>query len=138
MIVDEPRPLRTRIRWWVAKQLDCLSRRTCWADLVSFALGDRRSPWQPIRPECRRDAAANGYWVGAINRPGWEDPWRIGEFYGQSYFCDPRGQIIAEGSRDKDELVIADLDMEKIREVRNTWQFFRDRRPDLYGPIIDD
>lgn len=61
MIVDEPRPLRTRIRWWVAKQLDCRSRRTCWADLVSFALGDRRSPWQPIRPECRRDAAANGY-----------------------------------------------------------------------------
>lgn len=83
-------------------------------------------------------AVANGYFVGAINRVGTEAPWNIGEFYGQSYFCDPRGQIIAEGSRDQDELVVADLDMEKIREVRNTWQFFRDRRPDLYGPIVDD
>lgn len=83
-------------------------------------------------------AVANGYFVGAINRVGTEAPWNIGEFYGQSYFCDPRGQIIAEGSRDKDELVVADLDMDKIREVRNTWQFFRDRRPDLYGPIVED
>jgi N-carbamoylputrescine amidase len=83
-------------------------------------------------------AVANGYFVGAINRVGTEAPWNIGEFYGQSYFCDPRGQIIAEASRDKDELVVADLDMDKIREVRNTWQFFRDRRPDLYDPIVAD
>lgn len=83
-------------------------------------------------------AAANGYFVGAINRVGTEAPWNIGEFYGQSYFCDPRGQIIAEGSRDQDELIVADLDMDKIKEVRNTWQFFRDRRPDAYGAIIDD
>jgi N-carbamoylputrescine amidase len=83
-------------------------------------------------------AAANGYFVGAINRVGTEAPWNIGEFYGQSYFCDPRGQIIVEGSRDQDELIVADLDMDKIKEVRNTWQFFRDRRPDAYGAIIDD
>jgi len=83
-------------------------------------------------------AVANGYFVGAINRVGTEAPWNIGEFYGQSYFCDPRGQIIAEASRDQDELIVADLDMDKIREVRNTWQFFRDRRPDAYGPIVAD
>ncbi len=83
-------------------------------------------------------AVANGYFVGAINRVGMEAPWNIGEFYGQSYFCDPRGQIIAEASRDKDELVVADLDMDKIKEVRNTWQFFRDRRPDAYGAIVAD
>ncbi len=83
-------------------------------------------------------AVANGYFVGAINRVGTEAPWNIGEFYGQSYFCDPRGQIIAEASRDQDELVVADLDMDKIREVRNTWQFFRDRRPDAYGAIVAD
>ena len=83
-------------------------------------------------------AVANGYFVGAINRVGTEAPWNIGEFYGQSYFCDPRGQIIAEGSRDQDELIVADLDTDKIREVRNTWQFFRDRRPDAYGPIVAD
>ena len=78
-------------------------------------------------------AVANGYFVGAINRPGFEEPWRIGEFYGQSYFCDPRGQMLAVGSRDGDDIVIADLDLDLIREVRNTWQFFRDRRPETYG-----
>jgi N-carbamoylputrescine amidase len=83
-------------------------------------------------------AVANGYFVGAINRVGTEAPWNIGEFYGQSYFCDPRGQMLAVGTRDQDELVIADLDMDKIKEVRNTWQFFRDRRPDLYGPLVAD
>lgn len=80
-------------------------------------------------------AVANQYFVGAINRPGIEAPWEIGEFYGQSYFCDPRGQIIAQASRDQDEIVIADLDLDLIREVRNTWQFFRDRRPETYQPI---
>jgi beta-ureidopropionase len=81
-------------------------------------------------------AVANGYFVGAINRPGFEEPWRIGEFYGQSYFCDPRGQMLAVGCRDGDDIVIADLDLDLIREVRNTWQFFRDRRPETYGSIV--
>ena len=82
-------------------------------------------------------AVANQYFVGAINRAGFEEPWRIGEFYGQSYFCDPRGQFLAEGSRDTDDIVIADLDLDCIREVRNTWQFFRDRRPDTYQPMVN-
>jgi beta-ureidopropionase len=81
-------------------------------------------------------AVANGYFVGAINRPGFEEPWRIGEFYGQSYFCDPRGQMLAVGKRDSDDIVIADLNLDLIREVRNTWQFFRDRRPETYGTIV--
>ena len=79
---------------------------------------------------------ANGYFVGAINRVGRELPWNIGEFYGSSYFCNPRGQILAQGSRDKDEVIVADLDLDEIREVRDTWQFFRDRRPDTYGPLV--
>ena len=81
-------------------------------------------------------AVANGYFVGAINRVGRENPWDIGEFYGKSYFCNPRGQIIAQGSRDKDEVVVADLDLDEIREVRTGWQFFRDRRPDTYGGLV--
>ncbi|MCH8913884.1 MAG: acyltransferase [Planctomycetes bacterium] len=81
-------------------------------------------------------AVANQYFVGAINRPGFEEPWRIGEFYGQSYFCNPRGQIMAEACRDKDDIVIADLDLDMIREVRNVWQFFRDRRPDMYDEVV--
>ena len=63
-------------------------------------------------------AVANAYFVGAINRVGHEQPWDIGEFYGQSYFCDPRGQFLATASRDKTELITAELDFDKIREVR--------------------
>jgi len=80
-------------------------------------------------------AVANGYFVGAINRVGTEAPWNIGQFYGTSYFCNPRGKIFAEASRDKDEVLIADLDLDMIKEVRQTWQFFRDRRPDAYGDL---
>jgi N-carbamoylputrescine amidase len=80
-------------------------------------------------------AVANAFFVGAINRVGTEKPWNIGEFYGQSYFCDPRGQFLAQASRDKDELITADLDLDKIREVRNVWQFYRDRRPETYGGL---
>jgi len=81
-------------------------------------------------------AVANGYFVGAINRVGKEAPWNIGEFYGSSYFCSPRGKIIAQASRDKDELVVADLDLDEIQEVRNVWQFYRDRRPETYEELV--
>ena len=80
-------------------------------------------------------AVANGYFIGAINRVGVEEPWKIGEFYGQSYFCSPRGKIIAEAPRDKDFLVVADLNLDEIREVREIWQFYRDRRPEEYSAI---
>ena len=83
-------------------------------------------------------AVANGYFVGAINRVGHEQPWDIGEFYGKSYFCNPRGKIIAQASRDSDELVVAELDLDQIREVRNVWQFFRDRRPETYGGLVKE
>jgi N-carbamoylputrescine amidase len=83
-------------------------------------------------------AVANGYYVGAINRVGTEAPWNIGEFYGQSYFVNPRGQFVAQGSRDKDELIVGELDLDMIEEVRRTWQFFRDRRPDSYGILTED
>lgn len=82
-------------------------------------------------------AAANGCYIAAINRIGRESPWDIGEFYGQSYFVNPRGQIEKEASRDQDELLIHDLDMDKVREVRDLWQFFRDRRPETYGVLTD-
>jgi N-carbamoylputrescine amidase len=82
-------------------------------------------------------AAANGCYIGAINRVGREQPWDIGEFYGQSYFVNPRGQIEVEASRDKDELLIHDMDMGMVREVRNLWQFFRDRRPDTYDKLTE-
>ncbi len=80
-------------------------------------------------------AVANGYFVGAINRVGNEQPWNIGEFFGKSYFCNPKGEILAQGSRDQDEVIVADLDLDEISEVRSTWQFFRDRRPETYGGL---
>jgi N-carbamoylputrescine amidase len=83
-------------------------------------------------------AIANGYFVGTNNRVGREEPWNFGEFYGSSYFCNPYGQILAQGSRDKDELIVADLDLDLIEKVRAHWQFYRDRRPESYGDIAKD
>jgi N-carbamoylputrescine amidase len=77
-------------------------------------------------------AVANGYFVAASNRVGTEAPWNIGRFYGQSYIVDPRGNFLATASEDKDELIIADCNLDLIEEVRRTWQFFRDRRPETY------
>ena len=62
-----------------------------------------------------------------------EKPWNFGKFYGSSYFVDPRGQIFAQASEDKDELLIAEFDLDMIEQVRSIWQFFRDRRPETYG-----
>ncbi len=81
-------------------------------------------------------AVANGYFIAAINRVGTEAPWNIGHFYGTSYFCNPRGQIVAQASREEDEVLTADLDLDQIKEVRQTWQFFRDRRPDSYVDLV--
>ena len=81
-------------------------------------------------------AVANGYYVGTINRVGIEADFGDDDFYGQSYFVDPRGQYRRRrGSAHDEELVVRDLDMDKIMEVRNTWQFYRDRRPDAYGDL---
>jgi N-carbamoylputrescine amidase len=81
-------------------------------------------------------AVANGYFMGCINRVGTEAPWNIGKFYGTSYFVDPRGNFLATGSEDDDELVVADLNLEMIEEVRRTWQFYRDRRPETYDDMV--
>jgi N-carbamoylputrescine amidase len=82
-------------------------------------------------------AAANMYYVGAINRVGVE-PLGDNDFYGTSYFANPRGQIVDGAASDQtEELVIRDLDLEAIDEVRAQWAFYRDRRPDTYGRLTD-
>lgn len=85
--------------------------------------------WELEQPA---QAVANGVFIGANNRVGIEKPWEFGEFYGSSYFVNPKGEIVVKGSSDQDEVVIADLDLEEIRIVRDGWQFFRDRRPEMY------
>ncbi len=82
-------------------------------------------------------AVANEYFVGAINRVGVEE---LGDndFYGSSYFVDPRGQLVGEaGSQKEDDVIIRDLDMSTLAEVRHTWAFYRDRRPESYGALVE-
>jgi len=80
---------------------------------------------------------ANEYFVGTINRVGIE-PLGDDDFYGQSYFADPRGQIIGGTASDsQEEVLIRDLDLDLLAEVRHQWQFYRDRRPDSYGSLVE-
>ena len=83
-------------------------------------------------------AVANGYFMACSNRVGTEAPWGVGRFYGSSYFVDPRGNILAQASEDKDELVTAELDLALVEEVRRIWQFYRDRRPETYEKLTAD
>jgi beta-ureidopropionase len=93
--------------------------------------------------EQRAHAIFNGVFVGTINRVG-QEPLGTNDFYGTSYFCDPRGQYVPDlttgegkASDTREQLIVCDLDFDKVREVRNTWQFYRDRRPEMYGDIAD-
>ena len=82
-------------------------------------------------------ACANMYFVGALNRIGIED---LGDndFYGTSYFADPRGQFVDGTASDQEaELVVRDLDLATIDEVRAGWAFYRDRRPETYGSLTE-
>lgn len=89
------------------------------------------------RIEQTSHAIANGYFVGTINRVGVEKDLGTNDFYGQSYFCNPRGEIVGDvGDSYKEELIVRDLDFDSIREVRDAWQFYRDRRPETYDDIV--
>jgi len=89
------------------------------------------------RIEQTSHAIANGYFVGTINRVGIEKDLGSNDFYGQSYFCTPRGEFVGDvGDPYEEELIIRDMDFDLIREVRDTWQFYRDRRPDAYEDIV--
>jgi N-carbamoylputrescine amidase len=81
-------------------------------------------------------AVANEYFVGALNRVGVE-PLGDNEFYGQTYFVSPRGQLVGDAASDtEEELVVRDLDLDLLTEVRDTWAFYRDRRPDTYEGLV--
>ncbi|MFC8382105.1 nitrilase-related carbon-nitrogen hydrolase [Nocardia sp. NPDC057272] len=82
-------------------------------------------------------AVANEYYVGAINRVGIESEYGDDDFYGTSYFVDPEGKFVGEVASDTSpELVVRDLDMDLIKIVRERWAFYRDRRPEAYGPLV--
>jgi len=85
----------------------------------------------------RAHAIANGIFVAAVNRVGFEGPADKGlEFWGASFVSDPFGRVLAEASHDKEEILIVECDVKQMEEVRRNWPFLRDRRIDAYGPII--
>jgi N-carbamoylputrescine amidase len=91
--------------------------------------------WRTIQ---RAHAIANGVYVAAVNRVGHEGPTDGGlEFWGSSFVADPFGQVIAEASTEMEETVIVECDPERAEQVRRDWPFFRDRRIDAYGPILE-
>lgn len=95
----------------------------------------QRSAWQTIQ---RSHAIANGVFVAAVNRVGHEQPDTGGdgiEFWGSSFVCDPFGVVLAEASIDKEEILLAEVNVNRVEEVRRHWPFLRDRRVDAYGGI---
>jgi len=96
--------------------------------------------WKTIQ---RAHAIANGVYVAVPNRVGFETgdirgnvaPGKGLEFWGGSFVADPFGQVIAQACHDKEEVLIAEVDLQRIEDVRRNWPFWRDRRVDAYGPI---
>ena len=91
--------------------------------------------WRTIQ---RSHAIANGIFVAAVNRVGFEGPPESGlEFWGSSFVADPFGQVIAEASTNKEETLVVECDLRHMEEVRRNWPFLRDRRTDAYAPLLE-
>jgi N-carbamoylputrescine amidase len=96
--------------------------------------GSQLDAWRTIQ---RSHAIANGVYVAAVNRTGYEGSPESGlDFWGHSFVADPSGQIMAEASADKEEILIVECDPHRIEDVRRNWPFLRDRRIDAYAPIL--
>ncbi len=91
--------------------------------------------WRTIQ---RSHAIANGIFVAAVNRVGFEGPPDNGlEFWGSSFVTDPFGQLLAEASASREETLVVECDPQQMEEVRRNWPFLRDRRIDAYSPILE-
>ncbi len=96
--------------------------------------------WRTIQ---RAHAIANGVYVAVVNRVGFETgdirgnsaPGAGLEFWGGSFLCDPFGKVIIEGSHDKEQVLIGEVDLKALEDIRRNWPFLRDRRIDSYAPI---
>ncbi|MGI9087015.1 MAG: carbon-nitrogen hydrolase [Chthoniobacterales bacterium] len=94
----------------------------------------QHSSWETMQ---RSHAIANGCYVAAVNRVGFENPAGGAgiEFWGQSFLCAPSGETLVKGSVDREEIVIADVAWDRVDEQRTHWPFLRDRRIDAYAGI---
>ncbi|MDE1171140.1 MAG: carbon-nitrogen hydrolase [Verrucomicrobium sp.] len=90
--------------------------------------------WEVIQ---RSHAVANGCYVAAVNRIGHEKPYGGDglEFWGQSFVSDPSGTLVAKASSDKEEILLAEVDLERVDTTRTHWPFLRDRRIEAYGDL---
>src|SRR6476660_6991227 len=111
------------------------------AEKAEFGLG-QHDAWRTIQ---RAHAIANGVYVAVVNRVGFETgnvrgksaPGEGLEFWGGSFFCDPFGRVLAEGSHDREEILVGDVDLKALEDIRRNWPFLRDRRIDSYAPITN-
>jgi N-carbamoylputrescine amidase len=111
------------------------------AEQAEFGVA-QHDAWRTIQ---RAHAIANGVYVGVVNRVGHETGNIRGnsaqgqglEFWGGSFFCDPFGRVLAEGSHDREEILIAEVDLRHMEDIRRNWPFLRDRRIDSYAPITN-
>ena len=109
------------------------------AEKEQFGLA-QHDAWQTIQ---RSHAIANGVYVAVVNRVGFEDgdvrgkkaPGQGLEFWGGSFVADPFGRVIAQASHDKEEILIAEVDLKSLEDIRRNWPFLRDRRIDSYTAI---
>jgi N-carbamoylputrescine amidase len=97
----------------------------------------QRDAWRTVQ---RGHAIANGVYVAAVNRVGFENTSAAGaglEFWGSSFICDPFGVVLAEGATDREEILLAEIDLARLEDVRRNWPFLRDRRIDAYAGITN-
>jgi N-carbamoylputrescine amidase len=111
------------------------------AEKAEFGVA-QHDAWRTIQ---RAHAIANGVYVAVVNRVGFETgnirgnsaPGQGLEFWGGSFFCDPFGRVLAEASREREEILFGDVDMKALEDTRRHWPFLRDRRIDSYAPITN-
>ena len=109
------------------------------AEKAEFGVA-QHDAWRTIQ---RAHAIANGVYVAVVNRVGFETgdirgksaPGAGLEFWGGSFLCDPFGRVIAEASHDKEEILVGEIDLRSLEDIRRNWPFLRDRRIDSYAPI---
>lgn len=133
---DQWYPEAARLTAMQGAEILCYPTAIGWhpAEKAEYGLA-QASMWETIQ---RSHAIANGCFVAATNRIGHEGPEHGGiEFWGSSFIADPYGRILAKGSVDKEEVVVADLDLSLIEKTRQNWPFFRDRRIDAYGGLLN-
>jgi len=111
------------------------------AEKAEFGVA-QHDAWRTIQ---RAHAIANGVYVAVVNRVGFETgdirgksaPGAGLEFWGGSFLCDPFGRVIAEASHDKEEILVGEVDLHALEDIRRNWPFLRDRRIDSYAPITN-